>query len=291
MGNRVKVFCDSCADLDPRTYEWHDVSVLPLHVHFGSEVYDDGVSLKPEEFYAKLAQAPVLPTTSCPSPGEFQQAFAGPLAAGQDIVYIGISSALSGSVQSALTARDLLGADASRVVVVDSLGASTGEGLLVLRACQLAEQGKSAAEIGATLTAERLSLCSVFTPDTLGYLRKGGRISGFAATAATILDIKPVMCVDETGHLVSLDKVRGRKRAVRRLVEEFAAKRRADQLGGLVAISHSRCAVEARELAETLRREYGADEIIIGEIGATIGTHTGPGCLALFFGSATGRRN
>lgn len=289
MDARVKIFTDSCADLDPSAYEEHGIGVLPLHVHFGDDVYDDGADLRPEEFYTKLAQASTLPTTSCPSPGAFSEAFSGALSAGQEAIYIGISSALSGSVQSANTARDTLGNDAARVVVVDSLNASVGQGLTVLRACQLAKQGKSAREIGDILEAERLCIYSVFAPDTLEYLRKGGRISSFAATAATILDIKPVMRVSETGYLVSLDKVRGRKRALRRLVEEFAAKRHADAVGGLVGISHSRCIDEARGLADMLKRDHGITDIVIGEIGATIGTHTGPGCLALFFGGASGR--
>lgn len=289
MDAKVMIFTDSCADLDPRLYRENGIGVLPLHVHFGDDVYEDGVDLKPAEFYTKLTRAATLPTTSCPSPGAFREAFAGALAAGNDVVYIGISTALSGSVQSAMTARDSLGADAQRIVVIDSLAASTGEGLLVVRAAQLAGQGKTAVEIGDILTNERMCLYSVFTPDTLEYLRRGGRVSGFAATAATILDIKPVMRVNETGHLVSLDKVRGRKRAMRRLVEEISRKRRDGALGGLVAISHSACLDEASELAETLKRDHGVAEVIIGEIGATIGTHTGPGCIALFFGGESGR--
>lgn len=287
---RVRIFTDSCADLAPEMYRQREITVLPLHVHFGDEVYDDGVDLPSDVFYPKLAAAATMPSTSCPSPGEYAGAFRAALDAGCDAVYVGFSSGLSGSVQSAQTAQSTLGDEANRVVIVDTLAASVGQGLLVLRAADLRDQGLSAAEIAATIEAEKMGMYHIFSPDTLDYLHRGGRVSALVAAAAGLLDIKLVMRVDELGHLVPLDKVRGRKRALKRLVEELTAHRVPDAIGGRVGICHSICPDDVATLTETLKRDHGISEVVVGPIGATIGTHTGPGCISLFFAGPQGRR-
>jgi DegV family protein with EDD domain len=136
-----------------------------------------------------------------------------------------------------------------------------------------------------------MGLYHIFTPDTLDYLHRGGRVSALVAVAAGLLDIKLVMRVDEHGHLVPLDKVRGRKRAIKRLVEELVAHRVPDAIGGRVGICNSICPDDVAALTEILKRDHGVSEVVVGPIGATIGTHTGPGCIGLFFAGPQGRQS
>jgi DegV family protein with EDD domain len=283
----VKILCDSCADLPELLLQQRGISRLPLPVRFGDEEYRDGVDLTPDDFYAKLQNTSAMPSTSQLTPGQFAERFAELTADGSEVVYIGLSSGLSGSYQNsalAAGAPELEG----RVHVVDSLGASMGLGLMVLRASDLAAEGKSAAEIAADMTSFRSRMCHVFTLDTLEYARRGGRVSAISALAANMLDIKPVLHIDMAGKLIPIDRARGRKKALGRLFEEV------ERLGAevrdqRVGISHAQAEAEAQEMAHRFRTKLGAAEVIIGQIGATIGAHVGPGCMSIFFEGPEGR--
>lgn len=283
----VKILCDSCADLPASLLQQRGITSLPLTVRFGEEEYRDGVDLTPDEFYAALKQAASMPTTSQVTPPQYIEPFRALAADGSEVVYIGLSSGLSGSYQNAVLAAgdpELGG----RVHVVDSLGASLGLGLMVLRAADLAAEGRTGAEIAADITAFRSRMCHVFTLDTLEYARKGGRVSAISALAANMLDIKPVLHMDMAGKLIPIDRARGRKKALNRLLEEVE-RLGADLQGKRVGISHAQAEEEALAMAHRFRTKHGAAEVVVGQIGATIGAHVGPGCVSIFFEGPEGR--
>jgi DegV family protein with EDD domain len=283
----VKILCDSPSDLPAALLTQYGITCIPFTVTFGAEQFKDGVDIIPEQFYDRLKTAKEMPTTSQITPGEYAPVFARLVADGSEVVYIGLSSGVSGSIQSAMVAAadPALG---GRVHVVDSLGASVGLGLMVLHAADLAAAGKGGAEIAAEMDLYRARMCHVFTLDTLEYARKSGRISALSAIAANVLDIKPVLHMDMAGKLIPIDRVRGRKKAIARLFEELE-RLGADVRDQRVGISHAHTIDEAQEMAHRFRTKYGAREVVIGEIGATIGAHVGPGCVSIFFEGPAGR--
>lgn len=283
----VRIVCDSCADLPATLLQSRNIPCIPLTVSFGSEQLKDGVDITPERFYERLKTTKEMPTTSQIVPAQYVEVFAPMAATGDEIVYIGLSSGLSGSYQSATVAA-ASPEFGGRVHVVDSLGASVGLGLMVLQAADLADAGKTGAEIVRDLLDFRARMCHVFTLDTLEYARRGGRVSAFSAVAASVLDVKPVLHMDMAGKLIPHDRVRGRKKAIARLFEEME-RLGANPDGQRVGISHASAEDEALEMAHRFRTKHGAREVIIGQIGATIGAHVGPGCLSIFFEGPVGR--
>lgn len=281
----VKIVCDSCADLPAALLAQRQVSCVPLTVTFGSEQLKDGVDITPDRFYERLRTTKEMPTTSQITPPEFAAVFDPLVADGSDLVYVGLSSGLSGSFQNAvLTAQQYDG----RVHVVDSLGASVGLGLMVLRAADLADAGKTAAEIAADITEFRTRMCHVFTLDTLEYARRGGRVSALSAIAANVLDVKPVLHMDMAGKLIPIDRVRGRKRSIARLFDEME-RLGVDPRDQRVGICHAAAEDEALEMAHRFRTKHAVKEVVIGQIGATVGAHVGPGCVSIFFEGPAGR--
>lgn len=278
---KVRILTDSAADLPSEVLERYSIGVIPFPVSFGSETYLDGVDLDRPTFYSRLAQSAELPKTSQITPATFIEEFTRATSDGWGVVYIGLSSGLSGTAQAARMARDML-PDPVRVFTVDSLAASVGEGILVLRAAEMAKQGASARVIAETCESIKAHLNCIFTIDTLEYLRKGGRITAFKAAMGGILNLKPVLHINEEGHIVQLEIARGRKKAVRRLIEiiEEKGKNLASQV---IGVNHSRLAEEAEALAGEIRDRFACREVVIGEIGATVGTHVGPGTLSVFF--------
>ncbi|HWI51610.1 MAG TPA: DegV family protein [Symbiobacteriaceae bacterium] len=281
----VKIVCDSCADLPASLLAQRQIASIPLTVTFGHEQLKDGVDITPDRFYERLTTAKEMPTTSQIAPVEFDAVFRTLATDGNEVVYVGLSSGLSGSFQNAyLTAPQYGG----RVHVVDSLGASLGLGLMVLRAADLADAGKSGAEIAADIESFRARMCHVFTLDTLEYARRGGRVSALSAIAANVLDVKPVLHMDMAGKLIPIDRVRGRKRAIARLFDEME-RLGVDPRDQRVGISHAAATEEALEMAHRFRTKYAVREVVIGQIGATVGAHVGPGCVSIFFEGPAGR--
>ena len=205
----VKIITDSTADFTRAEAAGLGLGVVHLRTRFGDEEYIDGVDITPHQFYEKLVESDVLPTTSQPSPAEFEAAFASALEEAGEVVAITISSALSGTYQSAVIAAETFG---DRVRVVDSLSASIGEQVIVRRAAQLAAEGLSAAELAGRIEAERGDVCVLALLDTLEYLKRGGRISAAAAFAGGVLAIKRVITLRH-GAVVMAGKARGSKTA------------------------------------------------------------------------------
>ena len=283
------IFTDSTGDLTPALIEAADLRVLPMAFTLDGKDYrnyPDGREMSSHDYYEKL-RAGSLCTTSQVTMLEFQQAFTPVLEAGQDILYLAFSSGLSGTYQSGCIAAEELKEKfpGRRIVCVDSLQASMGEGLFCYlvgkKRCQGADLD-TAADYARQIAPQ---VCAWFTVDDLMFLKRGGRVSGAAAVAGTLLGIKPVLHVDEEGHLIPKEKVRGRRASLDALVKHFEATA-LDKTGGTVFISHGDCADDARYVIDKLRA-LGVKEIEMGDIGPVIGAHSGPGTVALFWlGSA-----
>ena len=276
----VKFIIDSAADVLPCECERLGVTHVPLKVLFGSAEYRDGVDLTHEAFYEKLAESDVLPTTSQVSPAEFADALQPLVAAGHEVVVITLSGKLSGTYQSACIAA----ADFEGVYVVDSLSVSLGERILLQRGLVLAEGGMDAAQIAATLDAEKTKVRVLALLDTLEYLKKGGRISAATALAGSLLSIKPVIALHD-GAVTMVGKARGSRQGnnlLRQLVEKY----------GGIDFSRPYC-VAYSGLSDALMNQYILDssqlyrdheaQLQTASVGCTIGTHVGPGVVAVTF--------
>lgn len=291
--SNVKIITDSSADLPDELARTHGIAVVPLMVRFPDGQYLDGVDITREEFYSKLAESPELPRTSQPSPEQFLGAFRQAVQEGADhIICPLIPSVLSGTAQSAFLAKELFekemgkaGATGQRVRmdVIPTRATSMGLGLIAILAARMAQAKASGDEVVAKVRDLNARMNCIFTVDTLEYLAKGGRISKAKALLGSLLNLKPVLYLDEEGAVAPLDKVRGRKKAIRRLLE--IAERDGVDLGNQVmAVSYSGSSPdEALELVEAVKEQFRPKEVLLGVIGATIGTHVGPGTLALFF--------
>ena len=279
------LFTDSTTDLTPELVAEMDVRVLPMRFTLdGAEYnnYPDNRELSPKEFYDKL-RAGSMSTTSQINSAALIEAFTPVLAAGQDILYVVFSSGLSGTFQSArLAAEELREQFPERTIeCVDTLQASMGEGLVAWAAAMLRKEGMGLTELADWLRANVQRFCAWFTVDDLMFLKRGGRLSGVAAVAGTLLGIKPVLHVDPEGHLVAVEKVRGRKASLDGLVRRFKENAE-DYAGQTVFISHGDCLEDCQYVADKIKA-FGVKRICIGTIGPVIGAHSGPGTVALFF--------
>lgn len=279
----VKFIIDSAADIIPSECDALGVAHLPLKVLFGEEEFADSVTITHGEFYEKLTTNPNHPTTSQVSPAEFEAAYERVTAGGDEAVVITISSKLSGTYQSAVIAsEDYEG----KVFVVDSLNATVGERALLRHGIRLAAEGLSAAEIAAKLDEIKTRIRLVATVDTLEYLKKGGRISSATAVVGGLLNIKPAIAVVD-GVVETAGKARGAKAAnalLRQLVEK----------SGGIDTTMPLCLAYSGSTDENLKKfmgEHGdlwegiGDNLSVSSVGAVIGTHVGPGAVAVaFFG-------
>ena len=278
-----RIVTDSGSDLTQSMIDKLNISMVPLMVNFKGETQPDSVDEGIGAFYDGLRAGEVA-TTSAINPTGWEEKIEPILAAGQDVLVIAFSSGLSTTYQSAvIAAQELKEKYPERNIrVVDSLCASLGQGLLVWYACQKRDQGLSLDELTAWLEENKFHLCHWFTVDDLMYLKRGGRVSAATALVGTMLQIKPVLHVDNEGHLINVAKARGRKASIEALAKKLG------ELGlpgenSTVFISHGDCIEDAKLLETMLKERYGVKEVIIGYVGAVIGSHSGPGTLALFF--------
>lgn len=276
---------DNMSDLPKAYYEEHQIPYMSLSYTMDGVTYRRENELPCGEFYNKMREGS-MPTTSQVNP-EDAKALWKPLAEeGYDILHIAFSSGLSGSYNSCRIASEDMREEypERKFVVVDSLCASLGEGLLVHLAVELRDQGKSMDEITDWLESQKKHLCHMFTVDDLHHLHRGGRVSKMTAIIGTMINIKPVLHVDDEGHLIAVDKVRGRKRSLITLVN-MMEERLKDYKGKKsdVFISHGDCLEDAQFVAKLVKERFGVEDILINPVGSTIGAHSGPGTVALFF--------
>lgn len=278
------LFTDSTTDLSPALIEEMDAVVMPLSFTLNGQSYKnypDGREMPMADFYAALRSGG-MSTTSQLTMEMLRETFTPVLEQGKDVLYLAFSSGLSGTYQTAcITAQDLMEEyPGRRVVCVDTLQASMGEGLLTFEAALLRKQGKSLDEVAGYVRTQGQSYCAWFTVEDLMFLKRGGRVSGAAAVAGTLLGIKPVLHVDSEGKLIPMEKVRGRRASLDALVKHY--KDGALDKTGTVFISHGDCLADAQYVAEKIRA-IGAGRIELNMIGPVIGAHSGPGTVALFY--------
>ncbi|MDR3051464.1 MAG: DegV family protein [Oscillospiraceae bacterium] len=282
------ILTDSCADLRPDfVAEQQDFFVLPLSYTIGGETYLDspGAGLDSKTFYARLRGGEVA-ITSQVNGHAFCEAARSFLSRGLDVLYVAFSSGLSGTYQSSLIAQEELKKEFPdrRFVAVDTLAASAGQAMLAYCAVDLRAQGKTLDETAAWLIENRLHVAHWFTVDDLNFLKRGGRCSPAAAFFGSMLSIKPVLHVDNEGHLIAREKVRGRAHALRGLLAQMEQLRQGP-VDQRVFISNAACLDDAQALVQMIHDQIGVplDKFIISDIGPVIGSHAGPGTLALFF--------
>lgn len=280
------IMTDSSCDLTAQMAEELGLEVLPLSLQMGGTTYRnwlDGRDIAFSDFYARIRGGETA-TTSAVNVGEFEEKMREILGAGKDILYIGFSSALSTTYQSAaIAAEELKGEFPEAVIrVVDSLCASQGQGLLVYLCAQQKKAGKSLEEVYAYAEETKLHVCHWFTVDDLNHLKRGGRISAATALFGTMLSIKPVMHVDDAGCLTPVGKARGRKASLLALLEQME-KTAINPRHQTIFITHGDCLEDARFVAGEITRRFGTADIHINYVGPVIGNHSGPGTMALFF--------
>ena len=278
-----QIITDSCCDFRPEKYTELGLTVQPLMLTYRGHTRPDRSDDSIRALYTGL-RAGEAASTAAVNPEGWAALIRGALDAGQDVLVMAFSSGLSTTYQSAVIAAEELGEKyPDRTIrVVDTLCASMGQGLLVWYACKKRDEGMSLEELYGWCLENRLHLCHWFTVDDLMYLKRGGRISAATALVGTMLQIKPLLHVDDEGHLISMAKARGRKAAIDALV------RKAQELGAgydnsTMFISHGDCREDAEYLAQQLKEKCGVKEVVISYVGAVIGSHSGPGTLALFF--------
>ena len=280
------VFTDACSNLPNHLLTELKIQVLPCR-YLLDEIpgfYDGNIdSFDSHEFYDKMRNGSVL-KTSLLNTHLFMSHFRPALEAGQDLIYVGLSSGVSGTLQAARMAAEELSEEfPDRIIrVVDSLGASFGPGLLACRAADLRNEGKNAAEAADILDEEVMHLLQFFTVDDLNFLKRTGRVSGATAAIGTVLNIKPLLWGDTTGHIVALKKCRGRKKAIDEIVELYRT-RAIHPETQRIAISHGDCPEEAALLAPRVCDICQPKELIIRPHEPFTGAHVGPGMLALYF--------
>jgi DegV family protein with EDD domain len=275
--NKVAILTDSTAYLPSDIIDRYQIQIIPLSVIWDGESYLDGIDITPSQFYKRLENSPTLPSTSQPPVGEFKKYFSSLLDSGKDVLAILISSGISGTVNSAIQAQAEM--DQSRIMVIDSQTAAMATGLHVIAAARKAAEGGSLQEVAQVAEKAQHHTDVVFVVDTLEFLHKGGRIGGAKRFLGTMLNIKPILEMSE-GKIAALEQVRTPKRALDRMAELIKEK-----AGGekplRMAVFHS----NVPELAENLKNEtqafFSPDEIYISELSPAIGTHVGPGTLAI----------
>lgn len=272
----VRIITDSTSDLPPDLTDKHQIEVVPLSVEIGGRTYLDQIEMTQARLFQLVDQVGELPKTAAPSPGLFESTFAG----SEEIVFIGISSQLSATVQNAHIGADAV--DGERVRIIDSLNLSTAAGLLVLEAADLRDQGLSAAEIERALLPQVPKLRCMFVIDTLRYLYMGGRLSAMENLVGSVLRVRPVIEICPDGTMGVKTKIRGsRQRTIQVMLDQLQAD--APQVDRRrVFITHT-SPEDARQVAEEIRRIADPDEVLLADAGSVVSSHCGPGALGILY--------
>ncbi len=283
-----KIITDSTADLPAEYLKEHNIGCMPISYILDGVTYGRERELDWKEFYAMMRNEGKMPTTSQINPAEAKEYFEEFVKTDKEILHIAFSSGLSGTYNNVcIAAQEVMEEHPDcRIVVLDSLCASLGEGLFVHKAVNLRNAGKTLDETADWLKENTQNFVHVFTVDDLFHLHRGGRVSRAAAIVGTLVSIKPKLHVDSEGHLIVIGKVRGRKKALNALVdymEEKMGKRLQENRDDCVFISHGDALEDAEYVRDQVRERFGMEHFLISHIGPTIGAHSGPGTIALFF--------
>ncbi|MDK2810026.1 MAG: fatty acid kinase fatty acid binding subunit [Petroclostridium sp.] len=276
---KIKIITDSTADIPKNLAEELNITVVPLTVHFGEESYKDWYDLTSTEFFEKLKNSDVMPTTSQISPAAFEEVFRKELQENDSIICVTLSSKASGTYQSAVIAKNSI--EDADIEVIDSMLLSYGYGMVVVEAAKMAKEGKSKQEIIGRVNYLLERIDTYFIVDTLEYLKKGGRINLAAAVIGNILNIKPVLGIKD-GLVVPVDKIRGSKNIIPKMVELIKSKGY-NMSNQVVGLAHGAIPDRLEELKEAIENEFHPKGFVISEVGSVIGAHSGPGVIGAFF--------
>ena len=271
----IKIVTDSTADVPEELLEKYDIRVVPINIHFETEAYQEGIEIDRPTFFRKLEE--VIPTSSQPSPGQFAEVYKELSEQGHSILCVLITSKHSGTYQSAVLAKSML--PEADIEVFDSLSISIGTGYQVITAARAAEEGKSLGEIVQLLEGIRSRLYLYFTPATLKYLQRSGRVGKLSGALGALLNLKPVIKTED-GVLEAFQNVRTRGKAIDRLVElteEAVGTTEPVKLG----IIHAEVPAEAEELRRRLESTFNCDEMIIVKLACSLTVHGGPGIMGI----------
>jgi DegV family protein with EDD domain len=277
---KVRIVVDSTSDLPKEVQDRLKIEVVPLKVHFGNQTYLDSVTLTSDAFFEKLGASKEMPTTSQPSPVDFLEVYKKLLEEPDTaIISLHLSSALSGTYQSAVLAKSLLGGD-ENVTIVDTKSASLGFGMLAIAAAEAAANGADTEACLELIGRMKEQTQLYFLVDTLEFLHRNGRIGKASAVFGSLLNIKPILSIDDEGVIYPVDKIRGSRKAMGRIMELLKEKYEGVEVD--ITLVHASSPASAQEFAGVIQEQFTVRNTSYYELGPVIGTHVGPGTLGLF---------
>lgn len=279
------ITADSTVDMPKEYLEEKNIPILPLSYIIDGETYADGTGLSHKEFFDRIRNG-AMPTTSQVNPDQAREKFEAIVKEGKEILHLAFSSGLSGSYNSARIAAEELKEEYedAKIVVIDTLCASMGQGLLLYKAVEMKEAGKSLDEIAEWVEANKLHVCHEVTVDDLFHLHRGGRVSKTSAVVGSMMKIKPIINLNNEGKLAVIGKERGRKKSLLALLDRMEREMKGWD-NDVVTIMHGDCIEDAEYVKEQIKERFGIEKVIINGIGTVIGSHTGPGVIVIcFFG-------
>ncbi len=275
----IQIITDSASDISFEEEKKYNIKIVPLTVHFGRESYRDREEISPSQFYEKLQSFNGIPSTSQVTPSEFIDAFKSIIDAGDEIIGIFMSSTMSGTYNSAMIAKNTL--DTDKISIIDSKMVTLGEALMVHHAIKMVEKGKTREEIVSKVHSMIDQCVTFMIVDTLEYLKKGGRLSASQAFFGSMLNIKPILTFSN-GELVAKDKVRGKKKALN-CIRSYLSEKEVNLKDKPVYMLHTGATEYLEDLKKILVEEYDANYIVESIVGAVVGTHAGPGAVAMSY--------
>lgn len=281
--NKYIITSDTTCDLPENYISQNEIEIIPLYYNIDNIVYGDEKKMSPHDFYNEMRNGK-MPTTMACNPDTAERCFRKYLDKGMDILHIAFSSGLSSSYNTAaVTAKELASEyPDNKIIVIDSKAASLGEGLMVYKAVCNRNNGMNIDDNARWLEDNKLHFCHQFTVDDLHHLHRGGRVSKATAIIGSMINVKPVLHVDDEGHLISLSNVRGRKKALNTLINNMEATMNGYE-NDIIFISHGDCLEDANYVADKIKERFGIKNFIINYVCPTVGAHSGPGTVALFF--------
>lgn len=285
--NQFAITTETACDLSPEFFSENDIRTTSLYVVLDGVTYGHNCKdvISDKDFYAKMRKGS-MPHTQQVNPEQAIDIFEPYLKSGQDILHIGFSSGLSGSFNSCVLAAQELSEQypERKIIVIDTLSASAGQGLLVYTAVEMRKQGKTLQEIANWIEENKMHVCTYFTVDDLNHLQRGGRVSKTTALIGSAIGIKPLLYIDNGGKLLPCGKIRGRKQSIAGLLDKMEEKIGSFRGKSDVAfISHGDCLPEAEEFAETIKKKFGIKKVVINILGAALAAHAGPGTILFAF--------
>lgn len=276
---------DTCCDLPKDYLKEKEIEEVSLYYNMNGTLYGNNQEMGIKEFYDRM-RGGEMPTTMAANPEELEELFEKYLSVGKSVLHLAFSSELSSSCSNAMVAaRDLNEKYTdNKVIVIDTLAASLGQGLMVYKAEELRQNGKTIDETAAWLEENKLHFCHQFTVDDLNHLYRGGRVSKLTAVAGTIIQIKPILHVSDEGKLIPIGKARGRKKSLTALVDNMQRTMGSYRdKNDIVFISHGDAPEDAEYVANLVKERFGIEKFLINPVSPTIGAHSGPGTIALFY--------